>query len=85
MAKFISTDGSIEIIDTPSVEQMQEFVGGMLDYSILPDATTVVLALDGSYGSDLPVNHYAQSAFLPGEILGSLQGNIIISTVRELS
>jgi len=82
VAQFISANGTIEQVEKPTLEQMQAFVGGDLDYSILPGGKTVVLARDYSYGSELPVNHTAMN-ILQGQVLFTLQGNVIWATTAE--
>jgi hypothetical protein len=84
MAEFIKPDGTKTIVESPTYEQMSEFIGGYLERVGLSDGRGIYLDEDGK-SKGLPRNDY-------GTFLGTLAGiapsdfvvgNVIVRSVEE--
>lgn len=92
MADFFSSDGTVKTIENPSLSDLQEWVGGYLDSSILTSGLVLLVLEDSLYlgnNNELPLNRPVmvklQEIWGPDDQTFPVYGNAVIASVAELN
>jgi hypothetical protein len=92
VADFFSPDGTVKTIENPSLSDLQEWVGGHLDSSIIHRGLVLLVLTESLYlgnNNELPLNRPVMIKLR--EILGPedqifpVYGNAVIASVAELN